>query len=146
MTNNISPISVEPTGDTNCYSTNVLWEKRWRNTTGLLPWGGAVMTPSMKLDNTNRYFSANEQSEDKVSMLGYGIGKDAEDNDLLYIYVIDHTTKGFMPEFFYWYFYPDNEAYAEWSDYKYYFSPTKPTATGMTDIFLIASFKKVVAE
>lgn len=101
---------------------------------------------TMWLDNTNRFFSATEQSEDKVSMLGYGIGKDEEENDLLYIYVIDYTTKGFMPEFFYWYFYPDNEAYAEWSDYEHYFSPTKPTASAMTDIFLIASFKKVVAE
>lgn len=98
---------------------------------------------TMWLDNTNRYFSASEQSEDKVSLLGYGIGKDDEGNDLLYIYIIDYTTKGFMPELFYHLFYPGNEAYSEWADYVYYFNQTKPTATAMSDTFLIASFKKV---
>ena len=102
-----------------------------------------ITVSTMWLDNTNRYFCATEQSEDKVSLLAYGIGKDAEENDLLYIYVIDYTTKGFMPELFYFYFYPGDEKYAEYADYEYYFNADKPTASMMSDTYMIASFKKV---
>ena len=104
------------------------------NTTGMMPWGGAVMTPSMKLDNTNRYFSATETSEDKTSILGYGLSKDNDGNDILYIYVIDCMSKSFFPEFM------DEESLG----FAIYAENPPVLVNGWGDVFMIASFKKVV--
>ena len=104
------------------------------NTVGLMPWGGNVMTPSMKLDNTNRYFSETEVSEDKTSILGYGLSKDEDGNDLLYIYVIDCMSKSFFPEFM------DQETMG----FAIYAENPPVLVNGWADVFMIASFKKVV--
>lgn len=115
-------------------------------------WFDPVYASTMWLDNTNRYFSATEQSiDDKVSMLAYGLRTDDEGNDIIHIYVIDYTTKSFFPEFFYHLFPPtdlgvDEEGNPiEPEDYSSWVNAEKPTVT-TPDMFLIASFKKVVAE
>lgn len=98
-----------------------------------MPWGGMVTTPGMWLDNTNRYFSATEQSEDKSSILGYGLSKDTDNNDILYIYVIDCMSKSFFTEFM-------DEKTLGFAIY----AETKPIlANGWGDVFMIASFKRV---
>ena len=51
------------------------------------------------LDNTNRYFSATERSEDSVSYVGISLYKDEEgQRDMMELYILDHTSKCFMPE------------------------------------------------
>ncbi len=51
------------------------------------------------LDNTNRYFSKEESSEDKESFIGLRlIPGEGEEDTLLDLYVIDHTSRSFMPE------------------------------------------------
>lgn len=50
-------------------------------------------------DNTNRWFSAEEQSEDKNSLVGIRMIQDEETSeDLLDLYILDHNSKAFMPE------------------------------------------------
>lgn len=48
------------------------------------------------LDNTNRYFSAAESSEDKESLIGMRFFPD--NTDSLDFYVIDYVSRNFMPE------------------------------------------------
>ena len=48
------------------------------------------------LDNTNRYFSAEQSSEDKESLIGLRFFH--ENTDSLDLYVIDYVSKSFMPE------------------------------------------------
>ncbi len=51
------------------------------------------------LDNTNRYFSKDEESEDKESLVGARIIDGLEEApDTLDFYVIDYMSKSFMPE------------------------------------------------
>lgn len=51
------------------------------------------------IDNTNRYFSKAEKSEDKESYIGLRfIPGEAEDENLVDMYLIDHTSRSFMPE------------------------------------------------
>ncbi len=51
------------------------------------------------LDNTNRYFSKELESEDKESIIGTRIIEGTEENpDTLDFYVIDYISKSFMPE------------------------------------------------
>lgn len=97
-------------------------------------WGGPLKTPAMLLDNTNRYFSATEQSEDKESIMGYALTTDTEDNDILYIYLIDCESKTFFPEFHD----PKTLGFE-------ILGATKPVLvdSGFPDVFMIASFKKV---
>lgn len=92
---------------------------------------GYLETPTMWFDNTNRYFSATEQSDDKVSLVGYGLGKDENDNDLLYIYIIDYTSKSFIPE------------WLTSENYSWIYLQTKPTACDMSGVHLSARFKRV---
>lgn len=96
-------------------------------------WDGPLKTPAMKLDNTNRYFSATEQSEDKESIICYALVKDGDD-DVLYIYLVDCESKTFFPEFLD----PDTMDYQVIGE-------EKPVLlyTGYPDVFMIASFKKV---
>ena len=58
----------------------------------------------MTFDNTNRYFSSKETSEDNLSYVGiYLYTEPAEkeggkEKDMMELYVLDHTSKGFLPE------------------------------------------------
>ena len=53
----------------------------------------------ISLDNTNRYFSQDEVSEDKVSYIGIYLYDNPEDQSkMMELYVLDHTSKSFMPE------------------------------------------------
>lgn len=64
----------------------------------------------VQLDNVNRFFSATEQSEDKVALVGFAVNED--DERLLDMYIIDHHSHGF--------------AYPDWEEG--YYRTTKPTA------------------
>lgn len=51
------------------------------------------------LDNTNRYFASDTTSQDKESLIGLRMIKDIEtEEELLDLYIIDHTSLSFMPE------------------------------------------------
>ncbi len=53
----------------------------------------------ISLDNTNRYFSETEVSEDTVSYIGIYLYDNPEDQSkMMELYVLDHTSKSFMPE------------------------------------------------
>ena len=96
-------------------------------------WDGPLVTPAMLLDNTNRYFSATEKSEDKESIMCYAVVKDGDD-DILYIYLIDCESKSFFPEFWS----PDDLGFEA-------IGKDKPVLlySGYPDLYMIASFKKV---
>lgn len=59
--------------------------------------GQMVNMQTFAADNTNRYFSMDEESEDKVSLIGMRLIPDGEEQ-LLDMYLIDHTSRSFMPE------------------------------------------------
>ena len=64
-----------------------------------LPDGSIVPIQTFLLDNTNRFFAKKEKSEDKESYIGMRlISEEGEDETLLDMYIIDHTSKSFMPE------------------------------------------------
>ncbi len=48
-----------------------------------------------ELDNTNRYFSATEKSEDKVSLVGVLLSENGKE---MKFYLIDHTSKSWMSD------------------------------------------------
>ena len=53
----------------------------------------------ISLDNTNRYFSETEFSEDKTSLIGLYLYTDyVRQKDMMELYILDHTSKSFMPE------------------------------------------------
>lgn len=53
----------------------------------------------LSLDNTNRFFSADTTSADAVSFVGFHLDKeDGTEEDILELYVLDHTSMSFMPE------------------------------------------------
>lgn len=53
----------------------------------------------IEFDNINRYFHPTEKSEDTKAYVGFRVITDAvTGDDLLDMYVIDHTSKSFMPE------------------------------------------------
>ena len=53
----------------------------------------------VSLDNTNRYFSKTESSEDTVSYVGIYLYENPENQSkMLEFYILDHTSKSFMPE------------------------------------------------
>ncbi len=61
--------------------------------------GRSTELQTFVLDNTNRYFSQNEISEDKESLVGARIIEGLEEApDTLDFYVIDYVSKSFMPE------------------------------------------------
>lgn len=63
------------------------------------PNGEVKSVQLFSLDNTNRYFSAEEVSEDKVSYIGLYPYTDVETQSaMLELYVLDHTSRSFMPE------------------------------------------------
>ena len=65
----------------------------------VLPDGTTSPVQTFLLDNTNRFFSKKEKSEDKVSYIGMRlISGEGEDETLLDMYIIDHMSKSFMPE------------------------------------------------
>ena len=81
----------------------------------------------ISFDNTNRYFSAKEQSSDKVSLVGIAFEEgDTAGDEILRMYIVDHTSKSFMPELL---------------DYDMY-QKEKPVAVEYGN-FISAAFKKV---
>lgn len=63
----------------------------------MLSTGERIQLQQLEIDNTNRYFSPNEKSDDKVSLIGVRlIEKDGE--EILDLYVIDYISKSFCPE------------------------------------------------
>lgn len=81
----------------------------------------------ISFDNTNRYFSAKEQSSDKVSLVGIAFEEgDTVGDEILRMYIVDHTSKSFMPELL---------------DYDMY-QKEKPVAVEYGN-FISAAFKKV---
>ena len=58
----------------------------------------------MTFDNTNRYFSSKETSEDNLSYVGIYLYTEAadeeggKDTEMMELYILDHTSKGFLPE------------------------------------------------
>ena len=64
-----------------------------------LPDGSTAPIQTFLIDNTNRFFSRSEKSDDKESYIGLRlISGETEDKPLLDMYVLDHTSKSFMPE------------------------------------------------
>ena len=88
-------------------------------------WGMPAEAMMITLDNTNRYFSSTEFSEDKISYVGVKIDKDADNNDLLTIYTVDNEPKTWMPEI------------------KDFLSADKPVAAEWSDIFMSLQLKRV---
>ncbi len=61
--------------------------------------GTSAEIQTFLLDNTNRYFSEDLKSEDKESFIGVRILEGGEEKaDTLDLYIIDHTSRTFMPE------------------------------------------------
>ena len=61
--------------------------------------GNTKTVQLISLDNTNRYFSKEEVSEDKVSYVGVYLYESPETQaQMLELYILDHTSKTFMPE------------------------------------------------
>lgn len=58
--------------------------------------GTEVELQTFLLNETNRYFSSEEESEDKESFIGLRFFPEATDS--LDFYIIDHTSRSFMPE------------------------------------------------
>lgn len=88
--------------------------------------GAGVDLLLIEFDNINRFFSGLEVSEDKSALVGFRIITVEETGEeLLDMYVVDHTSKSFMPELL---------------DFGMY-DPESPVAT-MTGTWLNATFKK----
>lgn len=81
----------------------------------------------IELKNVNRYFSAAEQSEDKVALIGVRTIEGEDGEELLDVYVIDYESHSFAKDLL---------------DFGMY-EPTKPSAA-MTDVFLNFTLKKAV--
>lgn len=61
--------------------------------------GETASVQTFMFSNTNRYFSPDEESEDKESLVGFRMIADSEtQEEMLDMYVIDYTSKTFMPE------------------------------------------------
>lgn len=105
--------------------SNIVKESNYFLITGM---GGAgVDLLLIEFDNVNRYFHATEKSDDTKALIGFRVIEDEETKEeLLDMYIVDHTSKSFMPEL------------GEFGMYE----PVKPVAT-MTGCFLNATFKKV---
>ena len=64
-----------------------------------LPDGTTAPIQTFLIDNTNRFFSKKEKSEDTESYIGLRfISGETEEEHLLDMYVLDHTSKSFMQE------------------------------------------------
>ena len=75
---------------------------------------GGTMLTMVELDNVNRYFSATEESEDKVALVGFSVNPD--DEELLDMYIIDHHSHTFgYPDFDEWTMYGDSKPEATMS-------------------------------
>jgi hypothetical protein len=70
--------------------------KKGSNITLDLGEGNSADLQTFWLDNTNRYFSADQKSEDKESLIGLRFFPD--NTDSLDFYIIDYVSKSFMPE------------------------------------------------
>ena len=57
---------------------------------------GNTEIQTFRIENTNRYFSKDQKSEDKESLVGLRLFPD--NTDSLDLFVIDYVSKSFMPE------------------------------------------------
>ena len=88
--------------------------------------GAGVDLLLIEFDNINRYFHATEKSDDTKALIGFRVIEDEETKEeLLDMYIVDHTSKSFMSEL---------------NDFSMY-GTEKPVAA-MTGCFLNATFKK----
>ena len=61
--------------------------------------GGAGFSVQLiQMDNINRYFSSTDISEDNVALIGIRFITDDTGEELMDMYIIDHTSHSFMPE------------------------------------------------
>lgn len=104
--------------------SNIVKESNYFLRTGM---GGAgVDLLLIEFDNINRYFHVTEKSDDTKALIGFRVIEDDETKEeLLDMYIVDHTSKSFMPEL---------------NDFSMY-GTEKPVAA-MTGCFLNATFKK----
>ena len=104
--------------------SNIVKESNYFLRTGM---GGAgVDLLLIEFDNINRYFHDTEKSEDTKALIGFRVIEDEETKEeLLDMYIVDHTSKSFMPEL---------------NGFSVY-ETVKPVAA-MTGCFLNATFKK----
>lgn len=80
-----------------------------------------------EFDNINRYFHPTEKSEDTTAYVGFRVITDAvTGEELLDMYVIDHTSKSFMPELL---------------ECGFLYDTKKPVAA-MIGVYLNATFKR----
>lgn len=81
----------------------------------------------IELDNTNRYFSSAQESDDKVSYIGVRVATDDQTKaEMLELYLLDYESKSFFPELL---------------DFGMY-NPNKPMAT-MSGMFLYYTLERV---
>ena len=59
---------------------------------------GSVSLQVLELDNINRYFTPDEQSEDKVALVGVRIIQDENNQELLDMYLFDYNPHGCLKE------------------------------------------------
>ena len=61
--------------------------------------GSSKTVQLISLDKTNRYFSSDQISEDSNSFIGIYLYTDTEtQQDKMELYILDHTSRSFMPE------------------------------------------------
>ena len=107
--------------------SNIVKYGSYRLRTGM---GGAgIDLLLIEFDNINRYFHAEEKSEDNKALVGFRIFTDeTTGTELLDMYIVDHTSKSFLPEFL------------EWG---YMYEEVKPVAAA-TDMYINATFKRPI--
>lgn len=59
---------------------------------------GSIILQELELDNINRYFTPDEQSEDKVALVGVRIIQDENGQELLDMYLFDYNPHGCLKE------------------------------------------------
>ena len=61
--------------------------------------GNSKTVQLISLDNTNRYFTPDQISEDSNSYVGIYLYTDPEtQSSMMELYILDHTSRSFMPE------------------------------------------------
>ncbi len=79
-----------------CYFKGMSGIRKGTNLSLDLGEGNSAELQTFWLDNTNRYFSADQESEDKESLIGVRFFPD--NTDSLDLYIIDYVSRSFMPE------------------------------------------------
>lgn len=60
--------------------------------------GSIAPVQTFLIGRTNRYFSKTDKSEDQESFIGIRLVPGEEEEQMMDLYVIDHTSRSFMPE------------------------------------------------